>query len=120
MVAAVATLEPDVAENSVAVAMLAWSSPPGSQDSQLSSARYVLLAIPVRTRISPSNINSGIAISRKLSDADHKTSPIALISGKGEKNSSRNSPSTISVAATGTPVSYTHLRAHETDSYLVC
>src|SRR5665647_3699499 len=30
------------------------------------------------------------------------------------------SPGTYTVSATITPVSYTHLRAHETDSYLVC
>jgi hypothetical protein len=37
-VAAVATDEPEVAENMVAVAILAWTSPPGSQDTHLSSA----------------------------------------------------------------------------------
>ncbi len=37
-VAAVATDDPDVAENMVAVAILAWTRPPGSHDSHLSSA----------------------------------------------------------------------------------
>ena len=37
-VAAVATDEPDVAENIVAVATLACTSPPGSQETQRSSA----------------------------------------------------------------------------------
>ena len=37
-VAAVATEEPEVAENIVAVAILAWINPPGSQLSHLSSA----------------------------------------------------------------------------------
>ena len=37
-VAAVATEEPDVAENIVAVPILAWISPPGSQENQASSA----------------------------------------------------------------------------------
>ena len=38
-VAAVATDEPDVAENMVAVPILAWMRPPGSHESQASSAR---------------------------------------------------------------------------------
>ncbi len=37
-VAAVATDEPEVAENIVAVATLAWTSPPGIHDTHLSSA----------------------------------------------------------------------------------
>ena len=37
-VAAVATDDPDVAENRVAVAMFAWISPPGSQENQASRA----------------------------------------------------------------------------------
>ena len=41
----------------------------------------------------------------------HEKFPIFAISGNHDSN--------IRLSA-GTPVSYTHLRAHETDSYLVC
>ena len=56
MVAAVATLEPEVAANSVQAATLACISPPGSQTSHLRSASYMSPAMPERKKISPSRM----------------------------------------------------------------
>ena len=56
MVAAVATEEPDTAENMVQVPMLECMSPPGSHDSQWVMAPYIRSAIPERSRNSPSRM----------------------------------------------------------------
>ena len=63
MVAAVATEEPDTAENSAEEATLVCSRPPGSGFSQSDSERYIWSVEPQRTRISPSRMNSGSASS---------------------------------------------------------
>ena len=52
-VAAVATLEPDVAENSVDAPMLACISPPGSHDSHRLIAPYMRSAKPARSSTRP-------------------------------------------------------------------
>src|SRR5665647_2874206 len=41
-------------------------------------------------------------------------------SRSGTPTTSRRAPGASRLSPPGTPVSYTHLRAHETDSYLVC
>ena len=64
MVAAVATLEPEVAANRAQAAMLVCSRPPGSQRSHSASAPYMRSATPLRSRISPSRMKSGTATSR--------------------------------------------------------
>src|SRR2546422_7080577 len=66
MVAAVATLEPEVAANMAHAAMFECISPPGSQGTHSTSALYMRSAMPERSRISPSSTKNGIATSRKL------------------------------------------------------
>ena len=87
-VAAVATEEPDVAENKVAVATFAWISPPGNHETQDSKAEYVRCAMPLLTSISPSNTKNGIAMSVALFDEDQITWPRPRISGNGLKKAS--------------------------------
>ena len=76
-VAAVATLEPEVAENSVDAPMLARSS------------------------TSPSMMNNGIATSRNSLFELHDSSPMARDSGSMENNGSSVRPSTPRAAPTG-------------------
>ena len=84
MVAAVATLEPEVAANIAQAAMLECISPPGSHGIQSTSASYMRSAMPERSRISPSSTKNGIATSRKLFDVPQAISPIASDSGSFE------------------------------------
>ena len=77
MVAAVATLEPEVAANIAQAAMLECISPPGSHGTHSTSALYMRSAMPERSRISPSSTKNGIATSRKLFDVAHAISPMA-------------------------------------------
>ena len=56
MVAAVATLEPETAENNVQVPILECMRPPGSHDIQCIMAAYMRSAMPERSRISPSRM----------------------------------------------------------------
>ena len=83
-VAAVATLEPEVAANIAQAAMLECISPPGSQETQCTSAPYMRSANPERSKISPSRMNIGTETSRKSVEADQLTSPMARTSGSGE------------------------------------
>ena len=100
-VAAVATLEPLVAANTVLAPMLACISPPGSQLSHLAMASYMRCAKPARSRISPNRMNSGMATSRNSLDEPQAISPMARLSGRLENSGSSNNPSTPSAAATG-------------------
>ena len=84
MVAAVATLEPEVAANKPQEAIFACINPPGSQDIHCTIAAYMLAAIPARSRISPSRINSGTATRMNSTPFCQNTSPIARNSGIGE------------------------------------
>jgi hypothetical protein len=84
MVAAVATLEPEVAANIAQAAMLECIRPPGSQGTHSTSALYMRSAVPERSRISPSSTKKGIATSRKLFDVAHAISPSASESGSLE------------------------------------
>jgi hypothetical protein len=59
IVAAVATDEPETAENSAEAATFVCRRPPGSGLSQSVSERYMRSVAPQRTRISPSMMNSG-------------------------------------------------------------
>ena len=102
MVAAVATLEPEVAANIAQAAMFECISPPGSQGTQRTSALYMRSAMPERSRISPSSTKNGMATSRKLFDVAHATSPSASVSGSREYISDSASPRKPSAAATGT------------------
>src|SRR5690606_34487526 len=97
----VATLEPDVAANSALAPMLACIRPPGSHDSQRLMAPYMLSAMPERSRISPSRMNSGMATIRNSLLVLQDTSPMAWVSGSIEYNGSRIRPSTPSAAPTG-------------------
>ena len=56
MVAAVATDDPDTAENIVHVPTFECISPPGSHESQWVMAPYIRSAIPDRRRNSPSRM----------------------------------------------------------------
>jgi hypothetical protein len=84
MVAAVATLEPEVAANIAQAAMFECMSPPGSHGTHRTRALYMRSAIPERSRISPSSTKNGMATSRKLFDVAHATSPSASVSGSRE------------------------------------
>jgi hypothetical protein len=84
IVAAVATLEPEVAANIAQAAIFECISPPGSHGTQSTSALYMRSAMPERSRISPSSTKNGIATSRKLFDVPHAISPIASESGSLE------------------------------------
>ena len=100
-VAAVATDEPEVAENIVAVATFAWIRPPGSQDTHRSRAAYVRVATPLRTSISPKRTKKGIAIRVAEFDDDQTILPKPLLSGKLEKNVSMPKPSRNRTMPTG-------------------
>jgi tripartite ATP-independent transporter DctM subunit len=63
-VAAVATEEPDTAENRADAPMLVCSRPPGMRLSQSARDAYILSVAPPRIRISPSRMYSGIDSSR--------------------------------------------------------
>ena len=84
MVAAVATLEPEVAANMAQAAMLECIRPPGSHGTHSTSALYMRSAMPDRSRISPSSTKNGIATSRKLFEVPQAISPIASESGSLE------------------------------------
>ena len=53
IVAAVATADPELAENTAQKPILAFINPPGSQDSHCRMASYMRSAMPARIRISP-------------------------------------------------------------------
>ena len=82
MVAAVATLEPEVAANMAQAAMLECIRPPGSHDTQCVSAAYIRSAMPERSSTSPSRMNSGMATRMKSVEADQAISPIARDTGR--------------------------------------
>src|SRR6266568_1571135 len=102
MVAAVATLEPEVAANIAQAAMLECISPPGSHGIHSTSALYIRSAIPERSRISPSSTKNGMATSRKLLDVPQAISPMANESGSGEYTPESVRPRMPRPAATGT------------------
>ena len=102
MVAAVATLEPEVAANMAQAAIFECISPPGSHGTHSTSALYMRSAIPERSRISPSSTKNGIATSRKLLDVAQATSPIASVSGSLEYSVESTMPRMPRPAATGT------------------
>ena len=101
IVAAVATLEPDVAANIAHAAILACISPPGIHGIHNTKALYILPAIPERRSISPRRTKNGIATSRKLFDVAQVISPIATVNGSFEYNSTRRTPRKPSPAETG-------------------
>ena len=100
-VAAVATLEPEVAANRPQAAIFECISPPGSHDTHLIRAPYMRSAKPERNSISPSRMNKGTDTSKNSLLADQVTSPIARVNGNCEKIASRNNANTPSEAATG-------------------
>ncbi len=100
-VAAVATLEPEVAANIPQAAMFECMRPPGSQDTQWTSEPYMRSANPERSRISPSRMNSGTDTSRNSFEADQDTSPSARTRGSWENTCSSIRASTPIDAATG-------------------
>ena len=81
MVAAVATLEPEVAANIADAPMLECIRPPGSQDSHWIIAAYMRCAIPARIMISPSMMNSGTATRMKEVETVQACSPTTRCSG---------------------------------------
>jgi hypothetical protein len=84
MVAAVATLEPEVAANIAHAAMFECINPPGSHGIHNTRALYMRSAMPERSSTSPSSTNNGIATSRKLFDVAHAISPSASDNGNLE------------------------------------
>src|SRR3954469_15907948 len=84
MVAAVATEEPEIAENTAQETILVCSNPPGSRFSQTFSARYSLSDSPARSRISPISRKSGTATSTKFDDGPHKVCPAKAHQGRSE------------------------------------
>ena len=75
MVAAVAALEPELAANIAQAAMLVCMSPPGSQLTHASRARYMRSETPDRKSSSPMRMNSGAATRMKLVLTDHDICP---------------------------------------------
>src|SRR6056300_87652 len=63
-VAAVATLEPEVAAKIALEAIFACIKPPGSQDIHFVTAAYILCETPDRRMISPNKMNIGTATNR--------------------------------------------------------
>src|SRR5579871_2471760 len=97
MVAAVATLDPEIAENTAQAAMLVCRRPPGQRRIQTLSARYNCSERPDRNRISPISRNNGTATSTKLDDGPQITCPRNNQNGRSEKikpDSSASAPST--------------------------
>ncbi|MNT31584.1 hypothetical protein D3C72_1674270 [compost metagenome] len=84
IVAAVATLEPLVAENRADAPMLAFINPPGSHDTHLDTAPYIWPATPELTSSSPINTYSGMATRRNSELEPHASSPMAFTSDSGE------------------------------------
>ena len=84
MVAAEATEDPDVAENSAQDAMLVCSRPPGIQRTHLSSAWNIAPAMPEPSKSSPVRMKSGTATRAKLVDPPQRSSPTAGATGKNE------------------------------------
>lgn len=105
MVAAVATLEPLVAENSAEAPMFEFIRPPGNHDSHLSAAPYMGPATPEQTSSSPIRMYNGIATSRNSAPVLQAISPMALLSGNVENSSASDMPSrpTLTAAATLRP-----------------
>src|SRR3546814_8004692 len=87
-VAAVATLEPEVAAKRALAPMFACISPPGSHDSHRLIEPYIFSARPERSRISPSMMNRGMATSRNSLLVLQVTSPMARESGRSEEHTS--------------------------------
>ncbi|MDT4850619.1 hypothetical protein FQZ97_847720 [compost metagenome] len=83
-VAAVATLEPEVAANSVEAAMLVCMSPPGMWPTHLSSASNNFSARPERSSISPIRMNIGTATRVKSDEVPQAISPTPRRSGSEE------------------------------------
>src|SRR5690554_1649728 len=100
-VAAVATLEPEVAANKALAPILACINPPGSHDSHRLMALYILSARPERSKISPSIMKSGMATRRNSLLVAQDISPMARESGSIEYRGSRISPSRPRAAPTG-------------------
>ena len=82
MVAAVATEEPEMAENTAQETMLVCSSPPGRRFSHTFSALYNRSDRPARSRISPISRNSGTATSTKLELGPHSVCPAKFHQGR--------------------------------------
>ena len=100
MVAAVATLDPEIAENTAQAAMFVCSRPPGQRRIQTLSARYSWSDRPDRSRISPIRRNSGTATSTKLDDGAQITWPRNSQNGRSEKmnpDSNASAPSTTAI-----------------------
>ena len=102
IVAAVATLDPEVAAKSAQAPMLACIVPPGSQDSHSTSAAYIRSATPERTSISPRSTKNGIATSVSEAMLCQATSPSIRSSGMGVKKMASRKESKPSAAATET------------------
>ena len=84
MVAAVAALDPDVAANRAQAPTLECIRPPGSQLTHWVTAEYMRSAMPARSRISPSRMNSGTVRNRKVAVEVHASSPMPRLSGMKE------------------------------------
>ena len=100
-VAAVATDDPDVAENSAQVAILVCNSPPGKRFSQTARASYIRSAMPPRSINSPSIMNSGIARIEGLLRLVQITPPIMSTIGVPKNRYPPKAPTPTMATATG-------------------
>ena len=65
MVAAVATEDPETAENIAHAPIFVCKRPPGIRLSQSVRLSYMLRVMPARSKISPKSTKSGIVVRRK-------------------------------------------------------
>ena len=107
IVAAVATDEPQVAANKAQPPMLLCSSPPGSRDSQTDRPTYIRSARPLRSRISPSRMNIGMAVSRFSFWTPQMTLPIESTKRGPRLARPPATPMPARTAATGRPMTRT-------------
>src|SRR5215510_5446147 len=75
MVAAVATLEPEIAAKIAHEKMDATASPPGRNDTQRATAVYRPLPMPECSRTPLMKMKSGTAMNEKLDAFDHAMEP---------------------------------------------
>src|SRR5438477_5555036 len=75
MVAAVATLEPEIAAKIAHEKMLATASPPGRNETHRATAEYRPLPMPEWRRMPLMKMKSGTAMKEKLEAFDHAMEP---------------------------------------------
>ena len=103
MVAAVATLDPAMAENTPQDMMLVCNKPPGKRPTHTFKARYNRSDKPARNMISPISKNKGTDTSTKLVDGAHSISPMKFQNGRSDKPKPASKANTAKAAPMYTP-----------------